>query len=161
MVEYPILNKAERYTVSSPGYDTLFQYNDIVYLWPNGNHITSMSGHCNVYRIIPLFCCFDTFVCALCINLYVADMFPLIPQLKESLKKLMMTLGCTYPWFVRCIIPNEQKTPGNMTVSVTIASFDNLKLYFKTNISKSMRYLYKNYLSGVKLWYVIDYAILE
>merc|ERR1711879_592674 len=31
---------------------------------------------------------------------------------KESLNKLMKSLYSTHPHFVRCIIPNEKKTPG-------------------------------------------------
>uniref|UniRef100_A0A8C5P7D3 Myosin heavy chain n=1 Tax=Leptobrachium leishanense TaxID=445787 RepID=A0A8C5P7D3_9ANUR len=33
---------------------------------------------------------------------------------KENLNKLMTNLRCTAPHFVRCIIPNETKTPGAM-----------------------------------------------
>ncbi|XP_060930084.1 myosin-7B-like [Limanda limanda] len=41
--------------------------------------------------------------------------FQTVSQLhKENLKKLMKTLRCTQPHFVRCIIPNETKTPGVM-----------------------------------------------
>lgn len=32
--------------------------------------------------------------------------------MKEQLNKLMNMLKTTYPHFVRCIIPNETKTPG-------------------------------------------------
>ena len=34
--------------------------------------------------------------------------------LKENLNKLMTNLRSTHPHFVRCIIPNETKTPGAM-----------------------------------------------
>ena len=34
-----------------------------------------------------------------------------IPQ--ENLGKLMTNLRSTHPHFVRCLIPNESKTPGN------------------------------------------------
>ncbi|XP_016078012.1 PREDICTED: myosin-8 [Miniopterus natalensis] len=33
---------------------------------------------------------------------------------RENLNKLMTNLRCTHPHFVRCIIPNETKTPGAM-----------------------------------------------
>ncbi|XP_039358068.1 myosin heavy chain, skeletal muscle, adult-like [Mauremys reevesii] len=33
---------------------------------------------------------------------------------RENLNKLMSNLRCTHPHFVRCIIPNETKTPGAM-----------------------------------------------
>lgn len=36
--------------------------------------------------------------------------YSLIPQ--ENLNKLMTNLRSTHPHFVRCIIPNETKTPG-------------------------------------------------
>lgn len=35
------------------------------------------------------------------------------PFLQENLNKLMTNLRSTQPHFVRCIIPNETKTPGN------------------------------------------------
>lgn len=34
--------------------------------------------------------------------------------LQENLNKLMTNLRSTHPHFVRCIIPNETKTPGAM-----------------------------------------------
>ncbi|CAH2317090.1 myosin-4-like [Pelobates cultripes] len=33
---------------------------------------------------------------------------------RENLNKLMTNLRCTHPHFVRCLIPNETKTPGTM-----------------------------------------------
>ncbi|XP_044204638.1 myosin, heavy chain 7B, cardiac muscle, beta a isoform X2 [Thunnus albacares] len=42
-----------------------------------------------------------------------AASFQTVSQLhKENLNKLMTNLRCTQPHFVRCIIPNETKTPG-------------------------------------------------
>uniref|UniRef100_A0A8D2LQV4 Myosin motor domain-containing protein n=1 Tax=Varanus komodoensis TaxID=61221 RepID=A0A8D2LQV4_VARKO len=38
----------------------------------------------------------------------------LIEKVKENLNKLMTNLRATQPHFVRCIIPNETKTPGAM-----------------------------------------------
>ena len=35
-------------------------------------------------------------------------------DLQENLNKLMTNLRSTHPHFVRCIIPNETKTPGAM-----------------------------------------------
>ena len=35
---------------------------------------------------------------------------------QESLNKLMKSLYSTHPHFVRCIIPNEFKTPGTYVV---------------------------------------------
>lgn len=32
---------------------------------------------------------------------------------QENLNKLMTNLRTTHPHFVRCIIPNERKAPGN------------------------------------------------
>ncbi|XP_062400945.1 myosin, heavy chain 7B, cardiac muscle, beta a [Sardina pilchardus] len=44
-----------------------------------------------------------------------AASFQTVSQLhKENLNKLMTNLRCTQPHFVRCIIPNESKTPGIM-----------------------------------------------
>ncbi|KAL0978602.1 hypothetical protein UPYG_G00172780 [Umbra pygmaea] len=44
-----------------------------------------------------------------------AASFQTVSQLhKENLNKLMTNLRCTQPHFVRCIIPNETKTPGIM-----------------------------------------------
>ncbi|XP_019724948.1 myosin-7B-like [Hippocampus comes] len=44
-----------------------------------------------------------------------AASFQTVAQLhKENLHKLMANLRSTRPHFVRCIIPNESKTPGNM-----------------------------------------------
>ncbi|XP_018601742.2 myosin, heavy chain 7B, cardiac muscle, beta a [Scleropages formosus] len=44
-----------------------------------------------------------------------AASFQTVSQLhKENLNKLMTNLRCTQPHFVRCIIPNETKTPGVM-----------------------------------------------
>lgn len=37
----------------------------------------------------------------------------MISVLQENLNKLMSNLRTTHPHFVRCIIPNETKTPGN------------------------------------------------
>ena len=39
---------------------------------------------------------------------------------KESLGRLMTTLRSTFPHFVRCIVPNETKTPGKMIVHLVI-----------------------------------------
>lgn len=36
----------------------------------------------------------------------------LSPLLQENLNKLMTNLKTTHPHFVRCIIPNERKAPG-------------------------------------------------
>ena len=38
---------------------------------------------------------------------------------QENLNKLMTNLRSTHPHFVRCIIPNETKTPGK-TLPVSI-----------------------------------------
>ena len=38
------------------------------------------------------------------------ETFNMVPQ--ENLNKLMTNLRSTHPHFVRCIIPNETKTPG-------------------------------------------------
>ena len=40
--------------------------------------------------------------------------------IQESLHRLMTTLKSTCPHFVRCIIPNETKSPGNLVVVVTL-----------------------------------------
>ena len=40
---------------------------------------------------------------------------------QENLNKLMTNLRSTQPHFVRCIIPNESKTPG--TTPITTAGF--------------------------------------
>lgn len=37
-----------------------------------------------------------------------------IADFQENLNKLMTNLRSTHPHFVRCIIPNETKTPGAM-----------------------------------------------
>uniref|UniRef100_A0A3Q4C0R8 Uncharacterized protein n=1 Tax=Mola mola TaxID=94237 RepID=A0A3Q4C0R8_MOLML len=42
------------------------------------------------------------------------EQFNLIPVFQENLAKLMTNLRSTHPHFVRCIIPNETKTPGLM-----------------------------------------------
>ena len=39
-------------------------------------------------------------------------------HLKENLGKLMTNLRSTHPHFVRCLIPNESKTPGTVTTSI-------------------------------------------
>lgn len=36
---------------------------------------------------------------------------------QEQLNKLMATLHCTSPHFVRCIIPNENKLPGKKPIA--------------------------------------------
>ena len=38
----------------------------------------------------------------------------MVPQ--ENLNKLMTNLRSTHPHFVRCIIPNETKTPGKIVL---------------------------------------------
>uniref|UniRef100_A0A4W5KU05 Myosin motor domain-containing protein n=1 Tax=Hucho hucho TaxID=62062 RepID=A0A4W5KU05_9TELE len=35
-------------------------------------------------------------------------------QFRENLHKLMTNLRSTHPHFVRCLIPNESKTPGTI-----------------------------------------------
>jgi len=37
-----------------------------------------------------------------------------VAGIQEQLAKLMAILHHTHPSFVRCIIPNEQKQPGNI-----------------------------------------------
>lgn len=37
---------------------------------------------------------------------------PCSPRSQENLNKLMTNLRATQPHFVRCIVPNENKTPG-------------------------------------------------
>merc|ERR1712088_78657 len=39
---------------------------------------------------------------------------------KESLNRLMTTLKATHPHFVRCVVPNEHKTPGLMEPSLVL-----------------------------------------
>ena len=39
----------------------------------------------------------------------------IILDLQENLGKLMTNLRSTHPHFVRCLIPNESKTPGTQT----------------------------------------------
>lgn len=43
---------------------------------------------------------------------------PLPSPSQESLHRLMTTLRSTHPHFVRCIIPNEIKTPGNILTTL-------------------------------------------
>ncbi|NXB89636.1 MYH7 protein, partial [Vidua chalybeata] len=45
---------------------------------------------------------------------YLAVSSPPVSALQENLNKLMTNLRSTQPHFVRCIIPNETKTPGAM-----------------------------------------------
>lgn len=40
---------------------------------------------------------------------------------QENLNKLMTNLRSTHPHFVRCLIPNETKTPGKILVIPTQA----------------------------------------
>ena len=37
---------------------------------------------------------------------------------QENLGKLMTNLRSTHPHFVRCLIPNETKVPGNITSNI-------------------------------------------
>jgi len=45
---------------------------------------------------------------------YFLNSFTVHLSLQENLNKLMTNLRSTHPHFVRCIIPNETKTPGAM-----------------------------------------------
>ena len=43
---------------------------------------------------------------------YVRSLIPHHTHIQENLNKLMTNLRTTHPHFVRCIIPNERKAPG-------------------------------------------------
>lgn len=43
---------------------------------------------------------------------YVKSLIPHYTHIQENLNKLMTNLRTTHPHFVRCIIPNERKAPG-------------------------------------------------
>ncbi|CAM4541988.1 unnamed protein product [Leuciscus chuanchicus] len=56
-------------------------------------------------------------------------------QFRENLGKLMTNLRSTHPHFVRCLIPNESKTPGKVLKSLQIFchSIDMMKLIYQVN----------------------------
>ena len=47
-----------------------------------------------------------------CLHVFALNVF----SLQENLGKLMTNLRSTHPHFVRCLIPNESKTPGTITL---------------------------------------------
>uniref|UniRef100_A0A4W5LB07 Myosin motor domain-containing protein n=1 Tax=Hucho hucho TaxID=62062 RepID=A0A4W5LB07_9TELE len=44
-------------------------------------------------------------------------------QFRENLHKLMTNLRSTHPHFVRCLIPNESKTPGTGNIELNTSSY--------------------------------------
>uniref|UniRef100_A0A4W5KVN8 Myosin motor domain-containing protein n=1 Tax=Hucho hucho TaxID=62062 RepID=A0A4W5KVN8_9TELE len=44
-------------------------------------------------------------------------------QFRENLHKLMTNLRSTHPHFVRCLIPNESKTPGTGNIELNMSSY--------------------------------------
>lgn len=51
---------------------------------------------------------------SLCVSCTIHNNYINTADLQENLNKLMTNLRSTHPHFVRCIIPNETKTPGAM-----------------------------------------------
>lgn len=45
-------------------------------------------------------------------------MVTLLSPTQENLNKLMANLKTTHPHFVRCLVPNERKEPGELRVGM-------------------------------------------
>jgi len=61
---------------------------------------------------------------------------------QENLGKLMTNLRATHPHFVRCLIPNESKTPGKVLKKSTVY----LNIYDEVNLRSSW---YKLFVIGL------------
>lgn len=65
--------------------------------------------------------------------------------MQENLKKLMANLRSTQPHFVRCIIPNDTKSPGNQGTEAelqkSVASLRQTPDSYNTNASVKWKHV--------------------
>jgi myosin heavy subunit len=60
---------------------------------------------------------------------------------QEQLNNLMTTLRSTQPHFVRCIIPNELKQPGQYSTFSQIQMFHELHISYSPYIKAKSKFL--------------------